>query len=179
MSLPLLASFAIATACGSFDIFTLFCHFAKVKKFYDTLARPLYDELERRANLKTIDGRAEWVRAVYRFCHNAYALLVPFHRPKKSSREKKTTGWSAQRYVPLLAYGFVPTCTWAGVIYSFSSHLDPSTAFLVLITVNAVKTAVLGYFAVRIPFWSVLPTFVVGPAIIQYVADRFIKKHSD
>lgn len=154
MNLPFWASFSIATACGSFDIFTFFCLFPEIKKFYETSER----------------------RTVYRFCYNIYTLLVP--RPAEFAGGKKTIGWTAQRYVPLLAYGFVPTCTWTGVVYSFSFRLNLFAALLVLIVVNAAKTAVFGYFAVKIPFWSVLPMLVIGPMIIRYIIDRF-RKHGD
>jgi hypothetical protein len=174
MNLPFLASFGIAMACSSFIIFTWFCLFAKAKTFYDTLVRPLYDELERRTDFEAIGSTAEWVRTVYRFCHNIYTLLVP--RSAESTGEKKTIRRTAQRYLPLLAYGFIPTCVLTSIGYSFSFRLNLGTAWLILAIGDAAKIAAFGYFAVKLPLWSVLPVFVIGPMIMRRIINRFAKR---
>jgi hypothetical protein len=174
MNLPFWVSFGIATACSGFVIFTWFCLFTKAKTFYDTLARPLYNELKQRTDLGTINGNAEWVRTVYRFCCDICTLLIP--RPTEVAGEKKTIRRILRRYAPLLAYGFVPTCVWMGVGYSLSFRLNMFASWFILTIGDAVKIAFFGYLAVKIPFWSVLPMFFVGPMIIRYVTDRFMKR---
>lgn len=174
MNLPFCMSFGIAMTCSGFEIFTWQCLFAKAKEFYYTLVSPLYRELERKIDLGKIDGKAEWIRTIYRFCCHMYTLLVP--QPTKSTSENKTITRTVRRYVPLLAYGFVPTCNWTGVGYSFAFRLNAGATWCILVVGNAAKIASFGYFAVLLPFWSVLPIFIVGSTIIRCVVSRIIKR---
>ncbi len=177
LGFPFWASFAISTACSSFDIFSWFCLYAQVKKFYDRLVQPLYQEVDRRIDVRTINGKGEWARIAFRYCQGIYYLLVP--RPGTSINEKKTFRRAARRYLPLLAYGFVPTCIGTGVGYSFSFGLNLGVAGVMLAIGNAGKMAVFGYFAVKVPFWSVVPIFFFGPMAIRYAIDRFLKHENN
>jgi hypothetical protein len=173
MNLPFLASFAIATTCSSFDIFTWFCLAEKTEKIYDDLTRPLYDRLGNLTGQKTIDQKARWIRVTYRFCCKISRLLIP--QLKRNEAGPRTTEPTMRHYAFLLIYGFVPTCIWTGIGYSLSFKLHLGVAWLILALGNTAKMACFGYFAVKLPFWTALPVFFFGPIIIRHMIDRMMK----
>lgn len=160
----------IAITCSSFDIFTWFCLGGVTKKFYVLEVQPLYKEIDRKADLKTMNGRAEWAKNIYRFCRPVYDFFVP----KSPFADKEESFRPTPRYyLPLLLYGSIPGDVFTGVGYSYSFRLNLGIAGFVLAAGNAAKMIVFGrlamYCAVKLPLWGVIALMIVGPLMIKFL----------
>lgn len=175
---PFVLAVAIATVCSSFDIFSYYCGFALIKHFYEEMAKPLYDEIGRRTDLAAIDGKAEWARRVYRWGLGIYRFAVP--QPSDAERDGPcTSGRALWHYAQLYRYGLTPGSIWTGVGYSFAFRMNLGMSGVAVGLGNLTKMFLCGYFSIKIPLWSVIPVFVLGPILLRHAVGAIQKQCSD
>ena len=172
---PFVPAVAIAIACSSFDIFSYYCGFALLKRFYKEMAKPLYEEIDSRTDLSAIDGNAEWARNAYRWGIGIYRFAVP--QPSEDEREgSRSSRRMLWHYAQLYRYGLTPGSIWTGVGYSFAFKMDLLASGIVVGIGNITKMLLCGYFSIKIPLWSVIPVFVLGPMCLRHAIGR-LRRH--
>jgi hypothetical protein len=160
-------SIAIAIACSTWDIFSWFALFNALKGLYQR-AKPIYDALVAGHEIEQLNGRADWIRRLCRIGLKIYLFCVP----QPSDRfEASGSHRSFRYYLPLLFYGFAPSCIWTGVGYSFSFQLSPFLAFFVVSFANSLKMVAFGYLAFFVGPW-VVAVSVTSIPVVRWVIER-------
>lgn len=181
MHVPIGEAIAVAIAVGTAETFIWFFLFGWTKRFYERHAKPLYDDIARRIDLKGINGRADWVRVCYRWVNSrVYRHLVPPPRCSGCGKDSAAIGYMKHCAILCLC-GFTPTLIWTGVGYAVvlasrtPREIRLRDAKIAVMSGNAAKMVVCGYFSMKIPLWSVFPLVFAGPIVVAYVVGK-VKK---
>lgn len=167
---------SIAIACSTFDIAAWFRLFFFVRDTFGH-GKVIYDILSRQIDIDRLNGELDYLKMLKLWGLRLYLKFVP--QPRRYRPLDAPYQPHARPYAWLLFYGFTPTCILPGVGYTVAFHLNPTRAFCIIASANAIKMIAFGYLAIHIP-WQILAAIVViGAPSIRRIIERQYAKRAD